>query len=357
MTRTRKLLYSVTLVMALLAGLELAARAYQWRRGRNLEDSLFHPCYRPYYFLGTSFRPGSAEDWQGEAGLKINAHGFRGPEISLEKPKDVFRILCLGGSTSHSGNYPGKLAAALSDTRLEDGRRFEVINAAVPTWNTTQSAIQLLTRGVHLKPDVIVVFHAINDAGMTRFHWLHGLPEVKASDLGGCLRRSSQLASFVWNRLERLRAAREHARWLGVASGESPLPSEDGDVDGASSDVFRTNLVTMLAIAKANGAHVVLATMPLNHSDRASRLDNVRAAGAAYYRKLDFLVRRVAEHNEVVRELAAEHGASLYDAAKGPLAGDPSGFVDLCHFTEAGAQAFSAGLADLVRRDTRARRR
>ena len=168
--RNMPLLAGIALA-CLLGVLEITVRIYQHARGRTFEDALYGTHYRDHFFLGPSFKPNSGGTWQAVSDLRINSMGFRGDEFPIAKPAGEFRILTFGGSTSHAGNYPEKMQRLLSEN-LRFGRGIRVINAAVPTWNTTQSLIQLVTRAIHLSPDMIVVYHAINDVDQVDGKWL-----------------------------------------------------------------------------------------------------------------------------------------------------------------------------------------
>ncbi|MCK5127042.1 MAG: hypothetical protein KAR42_12380 [candidate division Zixibacteria bacterium] len=65
----------------------------------------------------------------------INSHGFRGPEITFEKPDSIIRVFCTGASAtfglyeSKDKDYPSQLRKMLN--KKYPGR-FEVLNAACP---------------------------------------------------------------------------------------------------------------------------------------------------------------------------------------------------------------------------------
>ncbi|WP_139264714.1 SGNH/GDSL hydrolase family protein [Desulfatibacillum alkenivorans] len=98
--------------------------------------------------------------------VSINSMGLRSPEVSAKQPGE-FRVLCLGESTTFGAglangrDYPSILEKLLSD---KDGAgRYTVINAGVPAWSSYQSREFLRTRGAELSPDLVVVYHEVND--------------------------------------------------------------------------------------------------------------------------------------------------------------------------------------------------
>ena len=114
-------------------------------------------------------RTGYARMWNddGKAEFVINALGFRGPEISLEKPAGVARVLFLGDSITFGSRTP------LEDTfvdvirrRLEreEAGRYEVINGAVADIGLAEEEEVLREKGIGIAPDLVVLGWYLNDA-------------------------------------------------------------------------------------------------------------------------------------------------------------------------------------------------
>lgn len=97
--------------------------------------------------------------------VSINKHGFRGPDFELEKQKGVYRVLCLGDSTTFSvyvkegKTYPEVLQRELA----KDYEQIEVINGGHPAWGTSDELRFLKERAIKLKPDLIVHLFCGND--------------------------------------------------------------------------------------------------------------------------------------------------------------------------------------------------
>jgi lysophospholipase L1-like esterase len=97
--------------------------------------------------------------------VTINKHGFRGPEFVLKKQAKVFRILCLGDSTTFCSyvkeglTYPEMLAKELQ----KDFPNVEVINGGHPAWGTSDQLRFLKERGFKIQPDLIVHLFCGND--------------------------------------------------------------------------------------------------------------------------------------------------------------------------------------------------
>jgi len=90
--------------------------------------------------------------------------------VVIPKPAGVFRILCLGGSTTKGKNpkpwavgqgYPRLLEEMLQKKYPQ--KKIEVINAGQQFYTTQHSIMQYLFFLKDLDPDIIILFHAIND--------------------------------------------------------------------------------------------------------------------------------------------------------------------------------------------------
>lgn len=98
--------------------------------------------------------------------FKTNSMGFRGPEIILPKPEGIFRILCIGGSTTHEAGhnavtYPMKLEELLKKAFPE--QPCEVVNAGTPGI-FSQGHLLRLHDYLQVEPDLVVAHLGVNDA-------------------------------------------------------------------------------------------------------------------------------------------------------------------------------------------------
>lgn len=103
-------------------------------------------------------------------GKSINGHGFMGtPELTLEKPDGVLRVVFLGGSsTSGQGfdladeeTWPWRVMERLRVAR--PGQELEFINAALGGYSSFESLGMLWARLRFFEPDVVVVNHGWNE--------------------------------------------------------------------------------------------------------------------------------------------------------------------------------------------------
>jgi hypothetical protein len=147
----------------------------------------------------------------GRVDYRINNLGFRGKDISVEKPPGVRRILCLGDSFTFGEGvreedaWPQRLGQLL-------GPGAQVINAGVQGYDLDHEALYLLLYGRQLEPDVVVIAFFMNDAMPFAETVSHQLlltdTPAEPSRLGR--------VSALWRVLERRRfAARQTSRYLG----------------------------------------------------------------------------------------------------------------------------------------------
>jgi len=112
--------------------------------------------------------------------ININSHGFRGEEITKEKPENTFRIFLVGGSTTFGAvgisdrhTISGYLQEEFDDKNLEFN--VEVINAGVPGSFSLAEINLVKKKIIHFDPDLIIVYDGWNDIGKS---WIQfNLPE------------------------------------------------------------------------------------------------------------------------------------------------------------------------------------
>ena len=135
---------------------------YKDTRRIDINNSLYVPAPYTGYQLRPNFKNPSYQDGH----LSINSNGFRGDDL-MERENVALRIACLGGSTTFSikvGNdttYPKLLESKLRNNLGRDD--IEVINCGVGAYTTAESLATLNHRVLPLKPDIAIVYHAVND--------------------------------------------------------------------------------------------------------------------------------------------------------------------------------------------------
>jgi hypothetical protein len=358
------LLLLVSTLLALLVA-ELAARVWlerladddRFRRFASLEqlrermeqEGQSVSPYTPHRYIGYIPTPGY------QRGLnRHNRRGYRGGPIPRPKPAGEFRIACLGGSTTYGSMvndprlaYPAQLER---EFHAKGYPHVRVINAGAEGWASHESLVNLEFRVLDLAPDLVIVYHAINDLN-GRMVWPF---EAFQGDNAGAVQHSPGLNAAV-----PLLHRSTLARILLILSGE---PSELALVghftvvpktarywaflrqkslgsypSGYFQEVsimdmldhnppvyFRRNLESMLAVAEAHGVQPVLATFA--HSERVTG-DPVLTSPE--------MTRGIHEHNQLIEEVGAKLGVPVYRFAD-EFPDDPRLFIGAVHLNGPG---------------------
>ncbi len=358
----KKLALAAGSTLACLAALEIGVRLLNprpaedvTRRWRFLQE--FHP------FLGIDRRPGSRkvlDDRYGRRAFTVNRLGFRGEEIAAKKPPGVFRIACLGGSTTEnefvddSQTWCAVLQRLLRRRAGDD--RIEVVNAGCATYTTAHSFINYALRVSDLKPDVVVIYHAINDLvpescpGFTpdyrTFYRFYHLVGALQTDLH--LEMETPLDPVLgWSALYRF-VKREWARAV-VGRFREPAAFHVRPADRLPPErslVFERNLRAILRLVKADRARALLCTFPSVLRPDLSAADRARLGGYGWFKFLtvEGVYDGLQRHNAVIERLAREEGALLADLdAAAPK--DFEHFFDACHMTPRGQRIVAETIA------------
>jgi len=177
--RSRSFLAPVLLVLlGLVLSALLAEGAARLAFRRSVADLSFQESDVYYYIDPTGARrhlPNSVgweRKWNddGRVEVRINALGFRGPEIAEEKPEGRFRILFLGDSIVFGSRVPeeetftSRIGRALAKS---SGGRIEVANAAVQAIGVADIDAIYRENGLRIEPDLVVLGLYLNDARPT----------------------------------------------------------------------------------------------------------------------------------------------------------------------------------------------
>ncbi len=294
---------------------------------------------------------------------RVNSHGYHGPEIAVPKPRDVYRIVALGGSTtfglfldSWQLAYPHKLEQHLQ--RDYGYSHVEVINAGVPQYSTWESAVNMLLRVPDLEPDMVIIYHGINDVGvrLSDPEYFDGLYSAKGywTDQDDPLPPSS-LLRFGMKRLGfELKAEYELDAKFRVPDGlrrcmpdSSRADSFCQGYDMSARDVlsanppvyFERNLRNMIRLARGMNSELLLLTWaysPLGFP--------IEGGGGMVYQHLQD---GVDEHNAIVREIAQAEGTLFYDL-EASMPDDLQYWVNGIHMNVAGTSEMARQVAEYL---------
>jgi lysophospholipase L1-like esterase len=269
----------------------------------------------------------------------VNSWGFRGREVQLPKPPDVFRIVVLGDSCSERG-YPERLEGRLGASAAP-GRRVEVTRLATSGYSSHQGRVAAQLFGARTGADLALVYFGWND------HWrAYGAPDAEKRVV-----LSAAPLDRLYARALRVSRLVGLAGWLRDAlRGQEREPSSGPRVPP---ERYRENLRAIASEMRGAGARVVFLTAPTSFG-------RLGVPGYLMEARLTPDAQTVlAEHrayNQIVREVAREQGAALFDleARLGALSAAEQARIfrsDGIHFTEAGADEVARQLAEFLTRE------
>lgn len=146
--------------------------------------------------------PDSEVEWRGVpfargriAGVRValNSLGLRERALALERTPGTFRIIVLGDSMAFGPGapqesvWPRVLESALGAARRRGVDDTQVVNMAIPGYNTLQELAQLREIGLGLRPDLVVVAFFYNDVELTSRQQAKLHPAVPAGEGKGAV--------------------------------------------------------------------------------------------------------------------------------------------------------------------------
>lgn len=291
-----------------------------------------HQTFEPYPYAGFIAQPTPQQEKD-----PTRPKGWSFPQ----KKRRGVRIACLGGSTTH-GKYPRMLKQELE---REIGTRVEVMNWGVPGWTTQETMVNYFTTVQDYDPDIVVIHHALNDVAPRRraeyrsdyAHWRKTWEDphftgfekwlIETSDIYAGLVAKTQPAFILTNFANR--------EFEGVKA-DAPAKKMPKGTEKA----FRRNIETLCDMIALRGGKVCLVTMPYK-ANLALRKDGRQRLWAA----------GLEQHNEILREIAAERDLLLVDCEAGAKHQPEkaiSMFRDRVHLTWKGARVKAQAIAQAL---------
>jgi hypothetical protein len=320
------------------------------------------PKYTPHRYLGYYPTPNYEKGKNRHTKL-----GFRDSSIKTSKSDSCFLIVCVGGSTtytSHIEDYTKSYPSLLENKLQQKGyKQVEVINAGAGGWGSWESLISLQFRVLSLNPDMVVIYHAINDVH-PRLVWP---PEAYQPDNSGY--RISNFTferswvRFIAHKSNILRTLLIGMGKMGSVSGWGTISKdattsylwkfkkqyESGQYpQGIFKEVsaskmiganppkyFRQNLISMIDLVQRNGAQPILSTFAYSRAFKDEFINS-----RAYQQALK-------EHNDLIRKLTKEKEVPLLDFAK-KFPEDTALYYDGRHVTVQGAHKKAKIFANFI---------
>ncbi len=339
----------------------------------------------------------------------INDQGFRDLEpVPLAKPKDEVRIFLLGGSTAfgqwNSGNeatIASKLQARLNERiaqqknspekyqpdvlsfykperdrakKLERkirGKRYRVINAAVPGYASGNELAQLALEILPYKPDVIVVLNGYSDLMLSSTQEATEIPHLESFLNNAPRHFAAYLTQPVKEWFQNTYIVKATQHWMvkpeptvaqqslvvtedDIALSEQ-LPSSAEELELRLSR-YRQNHLQMLRLSVGGGASLVLALQPeittLESTESEAEQQVLKALGDKYIQQVQNDYPQFAQINQQLGQSFPKNvkAVNFYDALPKLLAESQANsdseatFADAIHLSEKGNQVLATQL-------------
>ena len=258
----------------------------------------------------TVLQPNKPQTWA----VHTNEHGFRSPSFSEAKPAGVFRIVCLGDSSTFGMNvndadaYPQVLARLLEERAPG---RFEVLNLGVPGYSSRQGLELLRQSALHYQPDLVTFAFGTNDRFWKRAISDDQVIRFNQSISGAVVMYLRDAAEHLYTyRLLRRLAATAAWRLFGMPALQAgePLVSL---VDLAG------NIATADALLRANGAAMLVLNNDFYGTDAiAGMREGARQADVPV---LDMRQLFANRERQRTRELEAQYHLSPLEPPQGMI--------------------------------------
>jgi lysophospholipase L1-like esterase len=267
----------------------------------------------------------------------------------VPKPAGVYRILALGGSTTFGHalavdeTWPAQFERILHNDY--GYTQVEVVNLGVPGYFSLDSVVNLATHGLAHEPDLVMVYHGINDAIIRMFQdpacyqgesplfgmaLDRGIWQYAAADLP-----PSTLYRVVAYALGAFDDPSEFDSRLEPTGLCPPEPQGISPLDVLAQNppsAFERNLRSIAGMSRAVGAETLFSTfawdVPLAEDALRQNPD---------YFQLQAQLQGIAEQNDLIRQLAAELDVAVVDLAA-EIGTGPYFQGDMVHQTVEGAR-------------------
>gem|GEM_PF-739409 len=379
--------------------IELATRIMSWMGGQRFTialheyqatDRVITKIYQWHPFTGFIFTPNykfraSHPNQRAKPIISIDQHGFLSNtrNYDFKKSADEIRIATIGASTTANinlpfeENWPGRLGFLLQEAFPQ--KKITILNAGVPGFDTAQSIGNLALRVMPFKPDIVIIYHAYNDLKAirtdTKFspdyshihqtpYGYHKKPGIFKSFLNHSMfyvRVRNKYHDYVSirNKYNEIMSKKESFKQNNSAAAEN---QRQMNIPPEAIRTFAQHVRSMVGIAKAGGAKVILSSFATLHDPNMDYSDDKIIYGLSNYQKAELslllyftpgleltaIFKGIVQYNETLKIIAQQELTGWVDnAARIPH--DGKYFVDRVHFSQSGAKLMAENFFPVVR--------
>lgn len=277
--------------------------------------------YEEDQYAGFRNRPNYRAWAHGVIEVRINALGFRGPELALQKSPGTKRVLGVGDSVAFGTAvqerdiYLRRLERDTNAASASD-RRVEVVNLGVIGYSLHQEVISLRTHGLSLKPDIVLVSFVMNDPYPTEdpFFNVHKLHLPPKTNVQRRLYQEPRRAPSYAYRL----ALTLYRRWQRPKGGPYPLKKwwPEGGYEMQAWPYMQEDFRELKRLAAANSFHLGVVLFPVRDQFEAGE-------------------RAPAHPQRMIEEFLRAEGIPFLDLYD-PIGADPKFLIDQMHLSVSG---------------------
>lgn len=376
---------SLLIVSLFFIIIELTTRTISWFSGNGFalalheldpNDTKITSIYQWHPFIGFVTKPlmklaGGHPRSNKLVDLRTDKFGFLAKDNSLnfQKQNNEIRIATIGASTTfnanlaYDDNWPGHLEYLLQ--KAFPDKKIRVINASVPGFDTSQSVSNLALRVMPFSPDIVIIYHAYNDlkaiqpskSFLPDYSHIHDKPYDVATKLPLYLKILHESMFYVRTRNSYRQMLMNRKNYETKNSQTERVNKVPAQAEAA----FRQHIESMIGIAQAGGARVVLssfATLLDPHADYSqpktvktlSKMQVEEVAAFMHFTpNLTFngILDGLNLYNRTLHNLAIKHQTGWVDNAK-LIPHEDKYFVDRVHFDVEGAKLMAENFTPVV---------
>jgi len=213
--------------------------------------------------------------------INVNSQGFRDKEHKVKKDKNVFRILCLGDSSTFGlgvqlqDTYHALLENKMNKELGQSGIRVEIINAGVPGYTSCQALALYKYRGVKYSPDIVTFYLGVNDS-IKRFYLSD--KHIMRNDVPSVVKT---IENNLLLKLDSYRVLRKFIVNI-TAIGKNNIGE---NVPRVSIEEFKENILELNRLCKKNGSLLLLISPPLRKENFTENILRKEMHSFPLYRK------------------------------------------------------------------------
>ena len=301
--------------------------------------------------------------------LHINRWGFRGEDIERIKPSQTYRIFVVGGSTVYSDRVAFELShARILEKQLRERYptlSIEVQNAGTH-WHTSQhSLMKILFNIQDFNPDMIIIYHAINDLyrsfsqksftlGPYQNDYSHYLGPM-APMMREYLKEHTGPRVLTLERVRTYFARDWFADFRDIPKDDSTSNLSEVSVNNwPSLPAFERNMKNLALLVKSLEMELVMASQPYLYRRDLNKMELEKILFPATFCRIgrskadiSSMIKGMEAFNDVSRRIADSHGVLFVDLERF-VPKSLKYFQDDVHYTEEGNRIIGQNFAEQI---------